>query len=189
MKYSVSHTFMQRRLKIAVVGVGGVKGEWLPENLLMHNSQKMIWYVPAKVRTMHVKTGSKVQHIKLKWPSLVFMASAGRQLKVAAYAGSGRPKRNQKLYHAPLWNIYHDTRLCTGSIETPDILNMNAMQVWEDAVFETLFSHPNHDNVLPESRADRRHYLSFIRAKGKAGESFKAGDMNPLNKTLEQWAK
>lgn len=178
----------KQELRDYLNGEDGIKGEWLPENLMMLNSQKMIWYVPAKVRTMHIKTGDKVRHITLKWPSLVFKANAGRQLQVAAYAGSGRPKQNQKLYHAPLWNIYDDTRLCSGSADTTDVLDINAMKIWEEAVFETLFTHPNHDNVLPRSKTDKRQYLSFIRAKAKAGESFKVADMTPLNTTLEQWA-
>lgn len=170
-------------------GEDGIKGEWLPSNLMLINSQKMVWYIPSKIRTMHIKAGEKVLHIKLKWPSLVFQADSSGRLKIAAYAGSGRPKLTQPLYHAPLWNIYADTRLCSGSATTTNIISVKSMKVWEEAVFDTVFTHSNHDNVLPNTKAGKqRAYLPFVKNKAKTGATFRVCDMTPLKMTLEQWS-
>lgn len=178
----------KQELRDYLNGEDGIRGEWLPSNLMLINSQKMVWYVPSKLRTMHIKSGDKVLHIKLKWPSLIFQADSSGRLKVAAYAGTGRPKLSQPLYHAPLWNIYADTRLCSGSATTTDIISINSMKVWEEAVFDTVFTHSNHDNVLPNTKAGKqRAYLPFIKNKAKTGATFRVCDMTPLRMTLEQW--
>lgn len=170
-------------------GEDEIKTGWLPSNLMMINSQQMVWYVPAKTRSMFIRQGDKQLQFKVKFPSLVFMANNSGTLKVAAYTGSGRPKLTQPLYHAPLWNIYADTRLCNGTAEITNIINVDAMQVWEDAMFNTMFTHSNHQNVLPKTKAGKqRAYISFIRAKAKAGTAFKSSEMTPLKMTLDQWA-
>lgn len=179
----------KQELRDYLNGEDGIKAEWLPSNLMLINSHKMVWYVPSKLRTMHIKVGDKVQHIKLKWPSLVFQADSNGRLKIAAYAGSGRPSLTQPLYHAPLWNIYADTRLCSGSATTTNIISVKSMKVWEEAVFDTLFTHSNHQRVLPNTATGKqRSYLPFIKNKAKTGASFRACDMTPLKMTLEQWA-
>lgn len=179
----------KQELRDYLNGEDGIKGEWLPKNLMLINCQKMVWYVPSKIRTMHIKAGDKTLHLKIKWPSLVFCADSHGRLKIAAYAGTGRPNLTQPLYHAPLWNIYGDTRLCAGGAETTNIIAVSSMKIWEDAVFETVFTHSNHDRVLPDTKAGKqRAYLTFIKNKAKSGAAFRASDMSPLKKTLERWA-
>lgn len=180
----------KQELRDYLNGEDSIKSEWLPSNLMLINSQKMVWYVPSKIRTMHITVGSKVQHISLKWPSLIFQADSDGQLKIAAYSGSARPKLSQPLYHAPLWNIYGNTKLCSGSAITTNIISVSSMKVWEDAVFETVFTHSNHGEVLKHTKSRKqRSYIRFIMEKARSGTSFKASEMTPLNITLEQWAK
>ena len=175
-------------------GESMIRDCWLPENLMMLNNKQMVWYVPAKKRPMYIKKKGKVISKVLMWPSLVFRFTSDRKLYVAAYAGSRRPSLDQPLYHAPLWNIYHDSHLCTGSATTTDVISVDAMTIWEDAIFETVFTHPNHAYVLSTNlnkqrigKTSQAAYIKFIEKKCKSGERFKASEMQPLGRRLEQW--
>lgn len=182
----------KQQLKDYLNGENEIRNCWLPRNLMMLNSSQMVWYVPSRKRPMHFRSNGKVMHIDVIWPSLVFRFSASGTLSVAAYAGKGAPKPSTKLYHAPLWNIYANTRLCAGSAETTNIIGVEAMPIWEAAIFDTLFSHSNHSLVIKPKGSQKAvsdaSYLRFMRQKAKRNEIIKASEMTPLNKTLEQWA-
>lgn len=184
----------KQELKDFLNGEHSIRDCWLPENLMMMNSTQMVWYVPAKKRPMYFGTGSHAFSVEVMWPSLIFCQSSGT-LNVAAYAGKGRPKLTQKLYHAPLWNVYSTTRLCSGSADTTSIIGLDAMKVWEEAIFNTNFTHSNHSNVIARHTKSERyasvsdkHYQRFIKNKAKSGEPFRVSEMVPLNVTLENWA-
>lgn len=182
----------KQQLKDYLNGESEIRNCWLPRNLMMLNSSQMVWYVPSRKRSMHFRTGGKVQHIDVNWPSLVFRFCASGTLYVAAYAGKGAPTVTTKLYHAPIWNIYDNTRLCTGSADTTNIIGVEAMAIWEAAIYDTLFSHSNHNKVIKpkgkKTSVSDADYLRFMRLKAKRNEIIKATEMTPLNKTLEQWA-
>lgn len=163
--------------------------KWLPENLLALNSRHMVWYVPAKKRPMYFRRGADKQiKIELWYPSLVFHSN-GRGLCVAAYAGTGRPSLSQPLYHAPLWNINTEGHLCSGSADTTSKLGVEAMAIWEEAVFNTLFSHSGTSLVLADSKGkkDDRRYIKFVKEKALAGTKFKTTEMVSMKKTLQDW--
>jgi len=171
-------------------GEDGIKSQWLPENLMMINSTRMVWYVPAQKRRMYF-SGDKGKGVSFEvwYPSLVFNFN-GKKLRVAAYAGQGRPKQTQPLYHAPIWNVYRETHLCNGNADTTNIISVDAMKVWEDAIFNTVFSHSNHANVIAAikgNKKDDRAYMRFIKSKVKSGEKMTTKEMTPLCKTLEEW--
>lgn len=66
------------------------------------------------------------------------------------------------------------------------------MKVWEDAIFNTVFSHSNHANVIAVikgNKKDDRAYMRFIKSKAKSGDKITAKEMTPLGESLEQWAK
>jgi PRTRC genetic system protein B len=163
--------------------------QWLPDNILMMNSRKVVWFVPGKRRKMHFKLGQKKSHHEVIWPSLCFFHQVGKQLRIAAYAGSRRPKIDQPLYHAPLWNIYEHTGLCSGSCETPGSTNVDAISTWEEAIFNSYFTHANHSNVLANGKSRDTKYLKVIRSKEKSGKPFFVREMVPLRKTLREWAR
>jgi len=169
----------------------GDSNEWLPSNLLMYNHQKMVWYVPSKKRNIFFSMKNKKQHYEVIWPSLIFFFDIHKGLRIAAYASKGKPSLKQPLYHAPLWNIYNDTRVCTGSCETTNSVSLDAMSIWEDSIFNTNFTHENHTEVLamPKNSKKKVNYLKFIKDKSKTGQPIKATEMNPLKLTLNEWVK
>jgi len=184
----------KQELKDYLNGEHNIRDCWIPENVMMLNSSQMVWYKPAHKRMMHFKVKGKSHAVELMWPSLIFQATP-HGLRVAAYAGKGRPKLDQPLYHAPIWNIYSDGRLCTGSADTTSIISVESMKIWETAIYDTIFTHSNHVNVIAHHTKKQKfapvsdaRYLKFIKAKAKKGEAFKAKDMVPMKRTLQQWA-
>lgn len=179
-------------LKDHLSGEQELRDCWLPQNLMMMNSDQMIWYVPSRKRSMYFKQSGKSIKLDVVWPSLVFRFTASGTLYVAAYAGKGAPKLSQPLYHAPIWNIYADTRLCAGTAETTNIIGIEAMRVWETAIFDTVFTHSNHRQAIATKKKNGHvtdaQYMQFIKRKAKSAEAIKAAEMVPLGKTLKQWA-
>ena len=71
-------------------------------------------YVPPARRT--VQLAGKALDIPL--PGLVFVARGGAQY--AIYAVKARPSEpSERLFHAPLPNIYADGRICAGNVAFP----------------------------------------------------------------------
>lgn len=125
----------------------------LPSNVLQFDEQKLTWYVPAKVRRMHwavAKSGAtelSTQTLTVPWPTLVFSHRKGRGLRLFAIRGTRRPGVTTRVYHAPLGNVYRETDVCLGTA-TRGNLSLESIPVWEEAIFDTRFSHVNQENTL-----------------------------------------
>jgi len=59
------------------------------------------------------------KRLRLPMPGLIFVCSPGRPPRV--YAAKRRPRDGEEfIYHAPLFNVFHDGRTCAGSHRYPD---------------------------------------------------------------------
>lgn len=167
--------------------------EWIPSNLLQRSATTMTWYKPCASRMIYF-VGDRKSHLRTQWPSLVFHAENPGGLRLAAYLGEDRPCPDTPLFHAPLWNVHESTRLCAGSADVPHELTLDAISVWETAVYRTRFSHENHDRYFKGGKAsgeDRsartKAYMRLLRAKGRDNKPWTAEHLVPLNKNLAQW--
>jgi PRTRC genetic system protein B len=59
---------------------------------------------------------------------------------VRAVAESSRPSAQTPLKTAPYWNT--DVRVCPGSMRVPDSCDVASIPHWEDAFFQSEFTHP-----------------------------------------------
>lgn len=120
----------------------------LPANVLQYDEEKLTWYVPGKVRKMYW-TGSRkgTQTLVVPWPTLVFRHRKGRGLELFAVRGSRRPGLSTPIFHAPLANVYGGGDVCLGNADR-GILSLESIPVWEEAIFDTRFSHINHSHTL-----------------------------------------
>lgn len=177
--------FDKQALRDFLNGEEEMKSGWIPENVMMMNSKRMVWYVPSKIRPMHFLTKDGSIHYSILWPSLVFCFDAQKRLRVATFMGNRRPRLDQKLFHAPIWNVDSNGVLCAGSNTTTQQISIEAMQIWEEAIFKSNFSHRNHDKVL----AVDTPYLKFIKQKSNSGERITAKELTPINKTLQDWVE
>ena len=116
----------------------------LDPNILQFDATKMTWFVPGQRRPMWLRQRERA--LQVAWPNLIFHVSGGR-LCCWAVANTKRPTSDSRVFHAPLANFYNDARLCMGNA-TAGGLTIESIPVWEDAVFNTRFTHVNHDLTL-----------------------------------------
>jgi PRTRC genetic system protein B len=165
-------------------------GGWITDDLLYLSESGMAWYVPSAKRPMYFRLGGKSFRHTVIWPTLVMQYHTAKDFRIAACAGRGKPKPNTKLYHAPLFNVYADGRLCLGSASGAKTLDEKGRNAWNEAVFDSNFSHTNHSGLLRSSRSKEvtdRDYLRVIKEKARSGTPFLAKDMAPLGRQLKDW--
>lgn len=166
---------------------------WIPPNVLAQGEERLAWFVPGRIRPMLFR-GDKGHALSLNvpWPTLVFNARAG-QIHVAALSSGRRPSPRSRLFHAPLWNTSRDGAVCLGSATVPELSGFAAMAGFEEAIFETLFSHPNFAGNLryrQDSHActSQANYLRFWRALEKSEKTvFPKDRLVPMVRTLGEF--
>lgn len=160
----------------------------LPPHVLAMGAVRIAWYVPGRVRAMHFNIKSRTFSLQVPWPTLVFLVSEG-QLSLAALAEVSRPEAHTPLFHAPLMNLNEATRLCTGNAIVPRGSGLADCAGYEQAVYDTNFSHVNHPHTLRGAKAISneahvRFWRGLARTKAKA---FPTDALVPLKRTLSAW--
>jgi len=166
---------------------------WTPNNVLAQGGERLAWFVPGRVRPMLFRgpNGTTVT-LQIPWPTLVFNAGAG-WIKVAALASGRRPGPRSRLYHAPRWNTSADGSVCLGSATVPELSGFSAMAGYEEAVYDTLFSHPNFAGNLNyrqgrDGSTSDVNYLRFWRTQAKSGKTaFPKERLVPMSRTLHEF--
>jgi PRTRC genetic system protein B len=117
----------------------------LPSNVLMWHRDSVsggyrciFW---EKGRVAHLHHARLENPIEVPWPSLIFDVS---QVGISVYAiknKRNRPNDSTKLFHAPLFNTYHDSRMCMGNCrmekhETPE----DVITAWCDFMYNSRFT-------------------------------------------------
>lgn len=167
----------------------------LPANVLAAGASCLTWYVAGKSRVMYVQIGKRLQRWTVPWPTLVFKVTP-KGIGVAALSSDKRPDGDTLLFHAPLANVYNDGRVCTGGAVLPPEYGVGAMPQWETVIFNTGFSHVNHEFTLrlagkkkddPVSDGDHfSFWKNLAKAKHKA---FPVKMLVPMNVSLEEWLR
>jgi PRTRC genetic system protein B len=126
--------------------------ELLPENILIKTAQLTMWTVKGEVRDMLFKS----EKITVPYPDLIF-AFAKNKLFIFAYKAkkNERPTLETQLYNAPLMNIYSDGGLCFGDTVPPAVATNSNLKEYESALFDTRYSHINHDYTFNMKRDER----------------------------------
>jgi len=125
-----------------------------------------IYVAPGK-RTLHIRTGKRLEHWTIPLPGFVFVGS-GKQFHI--YAVPDRPTREtDRLYHTPLPIVYSDGKVCTGDVPFPAV-TASTLQQAVAAFFDSEF---NHDlagadtiNLLKALRDKRQFPTSELRPAG-----------------------
>ncbi len=123
-----------------------VRPEILPENVLARTAEVIAWWSPARRRPMFFSGADpRVEKLNGKvfpHPALVFLIS-GKELYVRALAESKRPFGETRLKNAPYYNTDAAGQVCQGDMRVPDEVAASTIQGWEDAYFQSAFTHPN----------------------------------------------
>jgi PRTRC genetic system protein B len=115
----------------------------IPEHVLSISADHMVWWMPAGERNVYFnnkelgKRAAKVPH-----PALMF-AVVKSQWYVFALAKNERPTAETQLHFAPYFNVYDSCAICTGSAQVPRGISADATAKWENAFFESEFTHIN----------------------------------------------
>jgi PRTRC genetic system protein B len=122
-----------------------VPTEILPENVLVRTAENIVWWTHSKIRTMffaaHDEDTSKLSGKRFPQPALVWKVS-GTDLWIRALRGNQRPVADTQLMVAPYWNVDGETAwTCQGSMRSPDDPRVAAIPQWEQAFFQSEFTH------------------------------------------------
>ena len=186
----LSSTSVERMVSLLQDGTDPVD-YFLPPTVLVASSRWLVWWVKGRVRPMHFSIGRRYERLLVPWPSLLFSINEGR-LAVAALRGSRRPLPGTRLYHAPIMNVGPAGAVCLGSAERPDSWTVDHCAAWESVIYDTNFSHTNHDRTLQPGRRNRpvsnSGHLHFWRKLHRDQvDRFPAEALVPIHKPLKQW--
>jgi PRTRC genetic system protein B len=120
--------------------------EVFPENVLAGTPDMIAWWSRARQRVMFFGGGTeeaqKLSGRMYPHPALVFKIS-GRELYVRALASDARPSAETRLKTAPYWNTDGPMgHVCLGSMRVPDDVTAESISGWEQAYFDSEFTHP-----------------------------------------------
>jgi len=89
-----------------------------------------------------------------------------------ALASSERPSPETPMYLAPYWNVSNNGTVCLGSTKVPRDVSVKSLSRWEEAFFESEFTHANASTSLTthpggfiglwKSLIGKRSFLSSI---------------------------
>lgn len=123
---------------------------FLSENLLYVGPRVVAWWRAPQPTRVWFKTEDEKnakRHIGERTavtpqPGLVFVVADGLW-HVFAVKGAARPKPDTPLYRAPYFNVWIEGRICEGNIARPQRVTPEAIGRFEQAFFESRFTHSN----------------------------------------------
>lgn len=127
------------------LGRGVAQGGFLPETVLYMDGDLLLWWVPPARRQVWFRAGDIGPDERgevVPHPGLVFAASS-QQWSVWAVKGQGRPTPESALYQAPYFNVDASGGICQGNVAIPSGTTAEKIGAWNDAFFNSYFTHPN----------------------------------------------
>ncbi len=118
--------------------------EFLPEQVVARTPELLAWWTAARIRPMFFRAGSELADVsgcRFPHPALLFAVRSGL-LYVRALRSGQRPSGVTKLCVAPYWNIGNDGTVCAGTMRAPKSASVATMAAWEQAFFQSEFTHP-----------------------------------------------
>ena len=169
-------------------GLGATtRPEILPDNVLVRTPDTLVWWRPAQRREMFFRQDDELGTVSgrvFPQPPLVFRATHG-ELRIRALSSSARPNGATALHVAPYYNVNIDGVVCQGTMRAPDESTVASMAQWEQAFFESEFTHiygSGHFTRHPGGVASLWRSLA-----GKS--TFPADSLSASGKTLAQFAE
>ncbi|GEM63865.1 hypothetical protein SF1_18470 [Sphingobacterium faecium NBRC 15299] len=118
----------------------------LSPNILHLNPSKngsVLWYTNAQKRELFFVSRLGIPNGFAFVPPMVWYATKN-SLSVFALSSDERPTAKTPLYYAPYFNIYHDGKVCLGTVNV-EIKNFASLEefttAWEYYFFNSYFSH------------------------------------------------
>lgn len=139
----------------------------LPPSVVVSSASLVAWTSRKRLGEMWFHVGGKHTAFRVFWPDLIWLADRQKRgLRVFALGSARRPTLDTRLYHAPLMNIGQAGHLCEGSATLPTTLDVAAIPAIEACLFESCFTHVNHQHTI-KGGADNKRHLAFWRGKSR----------------------
>lgn len=142
----------------------------------------VVWYTKAQKRPLYFVNDLGIPCGIAQVPPMLWQATKN-SLKVFALLSSRRPTGKTPLHFAPFFNIYHDGRVCMGSVSI-SIKNSASIEefttAWEDYFFNSYFSH-----LLGENSPVKGNCVSLWKDLVQTGKPFPLEVLKKHNTTLE----
>lgn len=163
------------------------KASILPANVLVCTDKTLVWWAPAQSRNAWFNQPGKggLGNVSglVHYPSMVFMVHDGI-FNCYALKTNSRPDADTPLFHAPLMNVWDKGAVCTGNVQFPKDGGVGTMKEWEDALFDSYFTHTNHSAPI---KGYKGGLTALYRKMLKGGfKAFPVQYLNPFKKTLGQ---
>ena len=104
---------------------------------------KAVWFTKAMQRELYFTEGLGIPKGKAPVPAILWIAGRS-SLSVFALASNRRPNLTTKLYNAPFFNVYEDSRVCMGTVDVRIKKTASLEEfttAWENYFFNSYFSH------------------------------------------------
>lgn len=118
--------------------------EYLPDHVIARTPELIAWWTQPARQSMFFREGSELANFSgklLPHPALLFVVRNG-VLFVRALPENRRPDRETRLAAAPYWNIDNNGAVCAGTMRTPKSLAVDSIAAWQQAFFQSEFTHP-----------------------------------------------
>jgi PRTRC genetic system protein B len=165
----------------------GCPAEFLPENVVARTPELIAWWTPAAARPMFFRYGSELEGISGKrfpHPALLFVVR-NHVLYVRALAASRRPGPDTKLAAPPYWNIDSNGAVCAGTMRVPKSLTVLSIAAWQQAFFQSEFTHPGGGGRLTKRRGGTAALWKSLAGKGRFPKSTLV-ELETLNQYLKK---
>lgn len=150
----------------------------LPANVLASSASVIVWTTSSRVAPMWFHVMGRHRAFNVEWPHLLWILERRKRvLRIFALGSGRRPCADTRVYHAPLMNIGPNGSLCEGSAQLPRDLEVANLEAVQACVYESCFTHVNHERTL-KGGADNRQHVAYWRAKERARESVRVSELN-----------
>jgi PRTRC genetic system protein B len=118
--------------------------EVLPEQVVARTPEVLAWWTATATRPMFFCADSELGDLSghlFPHAALLFVVRSGA-LYLRALASSCRPGASTTLFAAPYWNTGDEGAVCAGTMRMPKSSSVATMPAWEQAFFQSEFTHP-----------------------------------------------
>lgn len=121
--------------------------EILPANVLSISATHLVWWLPANTRRVFFDNESiGCRSACVPHPPLLFAYGSGIWW-VFALPSNERPDASTQLCHGPYFNVYKNGAICRGTAAAPKVTSIGSITAWENAFFDSKFTHINDPEV------------------------------------------
>ena len=186
-----AHELTTEFLRRLAQGLGTeTSAEVLPLNMLASTGDLSVWWPPRAVRRMYFRPNSEaptgLSGEMFSQPPLVWKV-AGAELSVRALRKNQRPSADTPLMIAPYWNTVGDSGVvCQGSMRAPEVGGIASLAAWEQAFFQSEFTH---QTGVKKLLAAKRGYCQTLEALKGGHQRFRTGSLRPAGETLAEFIR